>query len=136
MADKISPERRSRNMSKIRGKDTKPEVLVRSLLHRLGFRFRKNVKALPGNPDIVMPKYKTVILVHGCFWHQHEGCRKSHIPKSNIEFWEQKLGKNVERDKRNKAALEEMGWRVEIIWECGIKDVDALSDKLKNMFFR
>lgn len=100
MADKISPEHRSWHMSRVRSKDTKLETYVRSILHRMGFRFRKNVRKLPGTPDIVLKKYNSIIFVHGCFWHQHENCNKSHIPKSNRKFWIDKLRKNVERDRK------------------------------------
>lgn len=131
MADKISPEHRSWNMSRVRSKETKPEKRVRSLLHGLGFRFRKNVRSLPGVPDIVLPKYKTVIFVHGCFWHQHKGCVKSHIPKSNIEFWTAKLGRNADRDKQHAKNLKAAGWRVIIVWECQMKDLPALAEKLE-----
>lgn len=134
MVDKITPEHRSWNMSRVRSKDTKPEKKIRSLIHAMGFRFRKNVKTLPGNPDIVFPKYKTVIFVHGCFWHQHHGCKKSHIPKSNIEFWTEKLGKNVVRDVKHQKELEEAGWKVIVIWECEIKEENGLIEKLKNVF--
>lgn len=130
MVDSITPEHRSWNMSRVRSKDTKPEVFIRSMLHALGFRFRKNVKKLPGNPDVVLAKYKTVIFVHGCFWHQHPGCMKSHIPKSNIEFWTQKLGKNVVRDAQHETDLREKGWNIITIWECELKDNQVL-DKLQ-----
>jgi len=130
MADKITPEHRSWNMSRVRSKDTKVEVKVRSILHRLGFRFRKNVRSLPGKPDIVLPKHKTVVFVNGCFWHQHSGCVKSHIPKSNIEFWQEKLQRTVSRDVKNKLLLENSGWRVVIIWECETPKNDDISDFL------
>lgn len=130
MVDSISPKHRSWNMSRVRAKDTKPEVKVRSILHPKGFRFRKNVKSLPGVPDIVLPKYRTVIFVHGCFWHQHRGCKKSHIPKSNVEFWTEKLSKNVVRDVKHKKNLEELGWRVIYVWECELKNIEVLEAKL------
>lgn len=133
MSDSISPERRSYNMSRVRGKDTKPEKLVRSILHRLGFRFRKNVSELPSKPDIVLPKYKTIIFVHGCFWHQHEGCKKSHLPKSNIEFWQDKLAKNVARDKLSVEKLISEGWSVFVIWECETKNIEELERKLLSL---
>jgi DNA mismatch endonuclease (patch repair protein) len=134
MSDSISPERRSYNMSRVRGKDTKPEKLVRSVLHRLGFRFRKNVSELPGKPDIVLPKYKTIIFVHGCFWHQHEGCKKSHLPKSNVEFWANKLSKNVVRDRESKEKLISDGWSIFVVWECETKKVEELERKLLGLF--
>ena len=130
MADTISPKHRSWNMSRVRSTNTKPEIKVRSMLHAKGFRFRKNVKSLPGVPDIVLPKYKTVVFVHGCFWHQHPGCAKSHIPKSNVEFWTTKLGKNVVRDAKHKKDLKKLGWKVIYVWECELKNFDALEKNL------
>lgn len=121
MADIKSPEKRSQNMSHIRGKDTKIEVKVRSYLFRQGFRFRKNVRKLPGTPDIVLPKYKTVIFVHGCFWHQHPFCKEAHIPKTREDYWVEKLDRNVEKDKKNYQKLEELGWKVIVIWECELE---------------
>lgn len=134
MADKITPEHRSWNMSRVRSKDTKVEVKVRSIMHRLGFRFRKNVRSLPGKPDIVLPKYKTIVLVNGCFWHQHAGCPKSHIPKSNVKFWKAKLKRTVARDIRNRLLLEQAGWRVVCIWECEAKDSTRIEDFLQAIF--
>lgn len=113
---------RSYNMSRIRGKNTKPELLMRSLLHREGFRFRVNYKKLPGKPDIALPKYKTVVFVHGCFWHRHEGCRYSTTPATRREFWEEKFAGTVRRDKEVQGTLVEMGWKVIIVWECQLKD--------------
>lgn len=113
---------RSYNMSMIRCANTKPEREVRSALHRRGFRFRINVKDLPGKPDIVLPKYRKVIFVHGCFWHQHRHCEKSHLPKSRISFWSQKLSANVARDVRNRTALRALGWKPITIWECELTD--------------
>ncbi|WP_223478074.1 very short patch repair endonuclease [Oricola indica] len=121
MADRISKAHRSWNMSRIRGKDTKPEKLLRSALHRAGFRFRLHSGNLPGKPDIVLPKYRTVIFVHGCYWHRHSGCRHATTPKSNIDFWNGKFAATVERDLRNVADLEAAGWRVLIVWECEIE---------------
>ncbi|MDQ3491595.1 MAG: very short patch repair endonuclease [Acidobacteriota bacterium] len=131
MVDKITPEHRSWNMSRVRSKDTKLEVKVRSLLHGLGFRFRKNVKALPGKPDIVLAKYRTIIFVNGCFWHQHPGCVKSHIPKSNVQFWRSKLDRTVERDQVNRRLLEEKGWKVFYLWECESLDLNSLIEVLR-----
>lgn len=108
-------------MSKVRSANTKPERTVRKVLHALGFRFRINRKDLPGKPDIVLPKYKIVILVHGCFWHQHKNCPKSKLPATNEEFWRVKLTGNVERDKRNIRELKKLQWRVLVIWECEVK---------------
>lgn len=116
-----SVEKRSEVMSKIRGKNTKPERLVRSVLHTNGFRFRVNKQDLPGNPDIVLKKYKSVIFVHGCFWHFHKDCREGKLPKSNSSFWKEKLEKNVIRDEKNIQLLKNMGWRVFVIWECDIE---------------
>lgn len=124
MTDVHSTSIRSKNMSAIRGKDTKPEVLVRKMLHHKGFRFRLNVKELPGKPDIVLPKYHTVIFVHGCFWHRHSGCKHAVMPKSNTEFWQNKLESNVARDFKNVAALEALGWKNIIVWECEINNPD------------
>lgn len=105
-------------MSRIRGKDTKPEVLLRSLLHRRGFRFRLHAPGLPGKPDIVLPKYRTVIFVHGCFWHRHEGCSNATMPKTHTEFWTEKFHRTVERDVRKKTELEALGWQILTVWEC------------------
>ena len=116
--DSITPEHRSWNMSQVKGKDTKPELKVRSWLFKNGYRYRKNDKRLPGKPDVVMPKYRVVIFVHGCFWHRHPGCKNTRTPKSNIEFWETKFSRNVENDKRHVRELEDLGWRVITSWEC------------------
>ena len=122
MADSLSKERRSWNMSRIPGKDTKIEVKVRKYLFSKGFRYRKNVATLLGKPDIVLPKYKTVIFVHGCYWHRHPGCKYACTPKSNVEFWENKFAVNVVNDERNQRELEEAGWTVITLWECDIKN--------------
>lgn len=123
--DRISQEARSALMSRIRSKHTRPELCVRSLLHRLGFRFRLHKQDLPGCPDIVLPKYRAVIFVHGCFWHGH-ACRFGSAPKSNVEFWSNKLQNNRTRDQRNVAALNDMGWEVLEVWECEIRHLEAL----------
>lgn len=120
MADRVSKEVRSRNMAAIKGANTKPEELVRKYLFSKGFRYRKNVRSLPGSPDVVLPKYKTVIFVNGCFWHMHD-CKWFKWPKSNADFWREKITKNVERDARNKEALEKDGWQVLTVWECELK---------------
>lgn len=120
MADVHSPGVRSYNMSRIRGKDTKPEEKVRKYLFSKGFRYRKNVANLPGKPDIVLPKYKACIFVNGCFWHGHEGCKYFVWPKSNAEFWEKKITENIERDHRQQNELRSMGWNVIVVWECDI----------------
>lgn len=121
MADVHSPEKRSYNMSRIRGKDTKPEEKVRKYLFSKGFRYRKNVSVLPGKPDIVLPKYRICIFVNGCFWHMHEGCKYFIWPKNNAEFWKNKILANKERDKKVVEILEQAGWRVITIWECELK---------------
>ena len=121
MADIKTKESRSYNMSRIAGKDTKPEELVRKYLFSKGFRYRKNVRKLPGTPDLVLPKYRTVIFVNGCFWHGHEGCKYFVWPKSNAEFWRQKIETNISRDQRKEAQLRDMGWNVMIVWECELR---------------
>lgn len=125
MADVHSKEVRSYNMSRIKGKDTKPEMLVRKFLHARGFRYnlhgRYKGKKLPGKPDLVLPKYKTVIFVHGCFWHGHEGCSYFKIPKTRTEFWMEKIGANVQRDQKHRHELEKNLWKVILIWECELK---------------
>lgn len=121
-------------MSKISGKETKPEILVRKYLFSEGFRFRKNVNELPGSPDIVLPKYKTIIFVHGCFWHGHKGCHKSALPSTNTNFWKEKISKTVERDKIKTIELEKAGWKVLTIWQCELqpKFRDQNLNRLKN----
>lgn len=121
MTDHISPEHRSWNMSRIKGKDTKIEVQVRSWLFSRGFRFRKNDKRYPGNPDIVLPKYKTVIFVNGCFWHRHEGCKYATMPKTRIDYWNAKFERNVANDRLHVQQLESLGWNVITLWECELK---------------
>lgn len=121
MTDKLTPQRRSWNMSRIRSADTKLEIVLRSLLHRMGFRFRLHRRGLPGRPDVVLPKYHTVIFVHGCFWHQHPGCVEAVRPKTNKKYWTAKLDGNVKRDKRNRRSLRKDGWRVLRFWECQIE---------------
>ncbi len=123
--DNRTKEARSRNMSHIPGKDTKPEETVRKYLFSKGFRYRKNVSSLPGKPDIVLPKYNAVVFVNGCFWHAHEGCKWFVPPKSNTVFWEAKFAYNRERDIKNIEKLHSMGWRVFIVWECEIRHADA-----------
>ena len=130
MADRISKERRSWNMSRIRGGNTKPELIVRSLLHRLGFRYRLHVRTLPGCPDIVLPKYRVVVLVHGCFWHRH-GCKSTATPKSNKSFWQAKFKENVARDAAVCKQLRAYGWRVLTIWACRVSDEVKLGRQLK-----
>ena len=132
MADIVSRSKRKEMMSKVKQRHTKPEIAVRKLLHRLGYRFRLHSKKLPGTPDIILPKYKTVIFVHGCFWHQHEECRKARRPTSNVEFWNEKLDKNIERDKRKESELKDSDWKVLTIWDCEIKDENSLIEKVKH----
>ena len=134
MTDIISKENRSRNMAAIKGKDTKPEIIVRKYLFSKGLRYRVHVKKLPGSPDIVLPKYKTVIFVNGCFWHGHEGCKFSHLPKSNEFFWEQKIRRNKARDIANEYVLQTEGWRVIRVWECEIKKVNDREKILETIY--
>ena len=119
-------------MSRIRGRDTQPELAVRSVLHRAGYRFRLHRKDLPGCPDIVLPKHRTVVLVHGCFWHRHPGCRFAYTPKSRIGFWQKKFDANVERDRRNVRALRALDWRVITVWECQAASPARLLRQLRN----
>ena len=125
---------RSKNMSAIKSKNTKPEIEVRKLLHSMGFRFRLHRKDLPGSPDIFLPKFKTVIFVHGCFWHRHENCKYASNPKTRREFWESKFKANVKRDIKNQAKLKSLGWESTIIWGCEIKNKRLLINKLQNIF--
>ena len=121
MADLLTPERRSWNMSRIRSRDTGPELALRSMLHRAGLRFRLHDRSLPGTPDIVMKKHHAVILVHGCYWHRHEGCMNATTPSTRTDFWQAKFGATVARDERNLAALAELGWKPIVVWECDVK---------------
>lgn len=139
MADIKTKESRSYNMSRISGKDTKPEELVRRYLFSKGFRYRKNVRKLPGAPDLVLPKYRTAIFVNGCFWHGHEGCKYFVWPKSNIEFWRKKIETNIFREQRKEAELRDMGWNVLIVWECELRPpkrqatLERLENKLRQI---
>lgn len=121
-------------MSAVKGKNTKPEMIVRKYLFSKGLRFRLHVKSLPGNPDIVLPKYKTVVFINGCFWHGHEGCEYSHMPKSNVEFWENKINTNRDRDAINEIKLMQMGWSVIKVWECEIKRVKDREETLEKLY--
>ncbi|OGS23857.1 MAG: very short patch repair endonuclease [Elusimicrobia bacterium RIFOXYB2_FULL_50_12] len=132
--DILSREKRSWNMSRIRSRNTTPERIVRSVLHELGYRFRLKGKKLFGNPDIILPKYKTAIFVHGCFWHRHKGCKSAYIPKTRVEFWKKKFRDNVKRDKKVAATLTEEGWKVAVIWEDETKDTEKLKKILKLRF--
>ncbi len=127
-------EQRSRNMSAIKSKNTKPEIAVRKLLHSMGYRFRLHRKDLPGSPDIVLPKYKTVIFVHGCFWHRHQNCKYASTPKTRKEFWESKFKANVKRDKEIEEKIKNIGWQSSVIWECELKDTYGLKDKIIDIF--
>ena len=135
---KNKPMTRSENMARVKSKNTKPEIFLRKLLWHKGFRYRVNYKNLPGSPDIYFPKYKTAIFVNGCFWHMHENCKYSSIPKSNYEFWKNKLEGNVERDKKNYAQLESMGIKVIVVWGCELKqmmkDECVLSEKMNSIY--
>lgn len=131
--DRLTRKRRSWNMSRIRGQNTVPERTVRSLLHRLGFRFRLHSRKLPGRPDVVLPKYRSVVLVHGCFWHRHKRCPFAYTPKSRTEFWTRKFADNVARDCRTEDALRQEGWRVIVVWECELRDPEMLSRRLDRM---
>jgi len=123
-------EQRSRNMSAIKSKNTKPEIAVRKLLHSMGYRFRLHRKDLPGSPDILLPKYKTVIFVHGCFWHRHENCKYASNPKTRVEFWNKKFKDNILRDIKNQERLKSLGLKSKIIWECETKNIEKLREKL------
>ena len=124
-------EKRSRNMSAIRSNNTKPEIAVRKLLHSMGYRFRLHRKDLPGSPDIVLTKYKTVIFVHGCFWHRHENCKYATTPKTRKEFWENKFNSNKKRDQKIQKEIIDLGWKFIIIWECEARNIQPLEEKLK-----
>jgi DNA mismatch endonuclease (patch repair protein) len=129
--DTVSTARRSEMMSRIKGKDTKPELMVRRVAHDLGFRFRLYRKDLPGSPDLVFPRLKLALFVHGCLWHRHEDCRYAYSPKTNVEFWTRKFKNNVLRDIRAREGLEAMGWRVAVIWECETADAVELRQNLR-----
>lgn len=133
MTDRLTPERRSWNMSRIQSSNTNLEKTVRSLLHNLGYRFRLYRADLPGKPDIVMPKYKSVIFVNGCFWHRHKGCKDTTTPKSNVGFWKKKFSLNVKRDKQNQRDLRRKGWKVITVWECELTKPKNLSLRLKKL---
>lgn len=130
--DSVSKKRRSEIMARVRGKNTRPEIIVRSVLHRMGFRFRLHRSGLPGRPDMVLPKWKVAVFVHGCFWHRHEGCPNTRTPKSRVKFWTSKFQGNVTRDTETEQKLREHSWRVLVIWECEIKDLKALTGKIES----
>lgn len=123
--DRLTPERRSEVMSRIRGKDTRPEMVVRRFLHAKGMRYHLHDRKLPGTPDLVFPSRKVAVFVHGCFWHGHEGCKRATLPATRTEFWFEKIKANVERDRRAEASLHEAGWKVIVVWQCEI-DQDRL----------
>ena len=130
----MTPEQRSRCMAAIKGKDTKPELIVRKYLFSRGLRFRVQVRKLPGTPDIVLPKYKTAIFVNGCFWHGHEGCKYFRLPKSNVEFWKEKIERNIERDKESMQALFDLGWKVVRVWECELRNKANREETLNKIY--
>jgi len=132
MTDNISPARRSANMRAIRSKDMKPEMAVRRLTHSMGYRFRLHRKDLPGKPDMVFPSRRAVVFIHGCFWHMHPApiCKDARAPKSNTDYWHAKLARNQARDIEHETALTAQGWRVLVIWECELKDIDTLKQKI------
>ena len=127
-------EQRSRNMSAIKSKNTKPEIKVRKILHSMGYRFRLHSKDLPGSPDIVLPKYKTVIFVHGCFWHRHKDCKYATTPKTRQDFWNKKFTTNIERDLEIHEKIKNLNWRSVVIWECETKNMENLRDKIIDVF--
>lgn len=133
MTDPLTPTARSALMSRIRGVDTKPELAVRSLLHRLGYRFRLHRRDLPGTPDIVLPKHATVVFVHGCFWHRHKNCKGATTPKTHRKFWRDKFESNIIRDARNRRDLRKLGWRPLIVWECELHNPGRLERKLERL---
>lgn len=136
MADTISPARRSWNMSRIKGRDTKPEIQIRSMLHRMGLRFRLHRAELPGKPDIVLVGRRTVVFVHGCFWHRHGRCRFAYSPKSRKAYWSRKFAKNVERDQAQRKSLQASGWKTVVVWECELRDEARITRRLRRLFDR
>ena len=134
--DRLTEEKRSWNMSRIKNRDTQPELKVRSILHRMGLRFRLHRKDLPGKPDIVLPKFKKVIFVHGCFWHRHPTCKLAYTPKTRIEFWNNKFNRNIQNDIKVTKKYSQSEWNQIIIWECETKEFKKLEAKIKNIFFK
>ncbi len=132
MSDVFSKEKRSWIMSRVKDRDTKPEILVRSIVHRMGYRFRLHRKDLPGNPDIVLPRHDKLIFVHGCFWHGHRRCKRSKRPSTHREFWDKKLDSNIARDKRYQRELRTKGWNILVVWECETRSQEILMRKLKS----
>ena len=135
MPDTLTPAQRHTVMAAIHSSDTKPESALRHALWRKGFRYRVNDRRLPGSPDIVLPKYNTIVFVHGCFWHLHEGCKYATMPKSNVDYWKKKLYGNCERDERNRKELEKLGWKVITVWECELKK-DRREQTLEELYAR
>ncbi len=129
--DTLTKEKRSWNMSKIRSKNTKPEIAVRSKLHKAGYRFRLHVKGLPGKPDIVLPKYNTIIFINGCFWHRHKGCKYAYKPKTRVDFWNEKLNRNIKRQGEVLKELRDLEWKVLVIWECEVGNEKLIRDRFK-----
>lgn len=136
MADTLTPENRSRLMARVKQKNTGPEILVRQVLHLYGFRFRLHRKDLPGCPDIVLPKYRTAVFVHGCFWHQHGGCAKAKRPATRVEWWAAKLEKNIARDVQVLLSITQLGWRPVVIWECETRDRTALAECIEKRILK
>jgi DNA mismatch endonuclease (patch repair protein) len=129
--DRLSLEARSALMARIRGRDTKPEVRLRALLHAMGYRFRIHRADLPGTPDVALPGRRKVVFLHGCFWHRHEGCRHATMPRTRAEFWREKFARNVARDARVRRALNRAGWSVAVVWECALRDEERLARRLE-----
>ena len=136
MTDIVNRRRRSEMMAGIKGRDTAPEIAVRCIAHKLGFRFRLHRKELPGRPDLVFPKHRLAVFVHGCFWHRHGGCRYAYTPKSRVAFWTEKFAGNIARDKRNEEALHDLGWKVLVIWECETRDDETVRRRLEDSIER
>lgn len=136
MADVFSKQKRSWIMSRVKNRDTKPEKIVRSLLHRMGYRFRLHGAALPGHPDIVLPRFRKVVFVHGCFWHGHRGCARATLPSSNRDFWEKKIEANKAREVRVLQELDDIGWKYTVVWECQLSDSQALASQLEHFLER
>jgi DNA mismatch endonuclease (patch repair protein) len=134
MADTLSRSARSENMRRIRATDTVPELAVRRALHRMGLRFRLHANALPGKPDVVLRRHGAVVLIHGCFWHQHRRCIDGHVPRTRLDYWQPKLERNVQRDRRNRRQLARMGFRVLVVWECEARRPEVLDAKLRKFF--
>jgi DNA mismatch endonuclease, patch repair protein len=133
MTDIVSEAVRSELMSRIRSKNTTPEKVVRSVLHRMGYRFRLHVKELMGRPDIVLPRFRTVVFVHGCFWHRHTGCKLAYNPKSRVEFWQEKFEQNILRDAKVREGLKKEGWRIVVVWECELSNLHLLEKRIRKI---